>query len=48
MKVRAESAEEHGRLLEAQAKLDDLREQYSQLQRQNVVLVQSVGEQIMV
>ena len=40
-RVRAESAAEHGSLLEALARLDALQEQYDMLSRQNSVLVQT-------
>lgn len=40
-RIRAEAADEHGRLLEALAKLDSLQEQYELLTRQNSVLVRT-------
>ena len=40
-RVRAESSEEHGKLLEAQAKLDQLEHAYNLLSRQNSVLIRS-------
>uniref|UniRef100_A0A7S2D989 Uncharacterized protein n=1 Tax=Haptolina brevifila TaxID=156173 RepID=A0A7S2D989_9EUKA len=40
-RVRAETSEEHGKLLETQAKLDRLEEQYELLSRQNSILVRS-------
>jgi hypothetical protein len=40
-RVRTEASDEHGKLLETQARLEHLQEQFSQLSRQNSVLVRT-------